>query len=347
MKMENERDEYVEYEEINLIQYVNVLLKRRWLIVLGVLFCVIFVGIYSFKLPPVFTASAKFLPSKNPEMTSRMGTLLGGGTIESFTEDVTSEYYTELLQSTPFLERILERKFESQEFGGEVDLLAYYEIETDSDLARKLEGVEAIRDNLELSTDRTTKVVSIKYTTREAGLSSEIVNAILDELIRYNQEIRNFKAKQNREFVEKQVGDSQRLLKDAEDSLSEFTLRNKKVGPDLQPDLDRLKRAVRVQEEVYITLTKQLELVKIEEQERTPFIEIIESATPPLRRSGPKRKRNVILAGFVSLIMFMGLAFVLEYFSKLNRNDEKYTEFYQNLDDIKKDFRRITHPFRK
>jgi uncharacterized protein involved in exopolysaccharide biosynthesis len=346
--MEHERDEYLEYEEINLIQYVNVLLKRRWLIVLGAFLSTVLAGVISLSTPPKYSARARFIPSKNPEMTARMGTLVGTGSIETFGENVTSEYYAEILKSTSFLERIVEKKFFSRERGEEIDLIALFEITANSDTEKSLLGIDKIAKEMGVSTDRTTKIVSISFTTKEPELSAAIVNAFLDELIQYNQDIINSKAKLNREFVEAQLKDALKLLKDAETALADFTARNKKIAtPDLQLDQDRMKRNLKVQEEVYITLSKQLELAKIEEQEQSPMIEILDRATPPVRKSSPKIKRNVILAGFVSLILFIGLAFIIEYISKLNRNDEKYTEFYQNLDDIKKDFRRITHPFRK
>jgi uncharacterized protein involved in exopolysaccharide biosynthesis len=339
VKIVDERPVFAEEEEVHLINYVNVLLKRRWLIVLGVFFCVVITGIYSKTRHPVFTASAKFLPSKNPEMTSRMGTLIGtSGRIESFESNVTSEYYTELLRSFPFLERIANKKFFSKKLGEEVALILYYEIEADNETERMVKATETIGGNLELSTARTTKVVSLSYSSGEPELSAAIVNAFLEELIKYNQDIRDTKAKQNREFIEERLEENRKLLKKAEAELADFTAKNKKiVTPDLEIELDRLKRNVKVQEEVYVMLKKQLELAKIEEQEKKPVIEIIENASVPLYKSSPKTKRNVVLAGLVSLFLFSGLAFVLEYISKMNPKDEGYKEFYKHLTDIKND----------
>jgi len=126
--MENERLVFAEEEEIHLINYVNVILKRRWMIILGVFICVVFTGIYSKRQPPVYTASGKFLPSKEPEMVSRMGTLIGTSRIESFQDNVTSEYYAELLKRSLFLERIVKRKFFSKKLAKEVDLISYYKV---------------------------------------------------------------------------------------------------------------------------------------------------------------------------------------------------------------------------
>lgn len=339
MKIVDERPVFAEEEEVHLISYVNVVLKRRWLIIFGVLFCVILTGVVSKIMTPVFTASAKFLPSKNPEMTSRMGTLIGtSGRVESFQDNVTSEYYTVLLKSSPFLGRIAKKKFLSKKLGEEVDLVSYYQIEADNETEKLVIATKTIGDNLKLSTARTTKVVSLSYSSGEPELSAAIVNAFLEELITYNQDIRDTKAKQNREFIEERLEENRKLLKKAEAELADFTSKNKKiVTPDLEIELDRLKRNVKVQEEVYVMLKKQLELAKIEEQEKKPVIEILEKASAPLYKSSPKTKRNVILAGFVSIFLFIGLAFVLEYISKMNPKDEGYKEFYKHLTDIKND----------
>ena len=337
--MVDERPVFAEEEEVHLITYVNVLLKRRWLIVLGAFFCVVLTGIYSKTRHPVFTASAKFLPSRNPEMTSRMGTLIGtSGRVESIENNVTSEYYTELLKSSPFLGRIANKKFFSKKLGEEVALISYYQIEADNETERLIKATRVIGGGLELSTARTTKVVSLSYSSGEPELSAAIVNAFLEELITYNQEVRDSKAKQNRIFIEERLEENRKLLRKAEAELADFTTKNKKiVTPDLAIELDRLKRNVKVQEEVYVMLKKQLELAKIEEQEKKLAIEIIENASVPLYKSSPKTKRNVVLAGLVSIFLFSGLAFVLEYISKMNPKDEGYKEFYKHLTDIKND----------
>jgi len=344
VKIVDERPVFAEEEEVHLINYLNVVLKRRWLIIIGVFFCVLLTGIVSKIMPPVYTASAKFLPSRNPEMTSRMGTLIGtSGRVESIENNVTSEYYTELLKSSPFLGRIANKKFLSKKLGEEIDLVSYYQIEADNEAEKLVIATKTIGDSLELSTARTTKVVSLSYSSGEPELSAAIVNAFLEELITYNQDIRDTKAKQNREFIEKRLEENRKLLRKAETELADFTAKNKKiVTPDLVIELDRLKRIVKVQEEVYVMLKKQLELAKIEEQEKKPVIEIIEKASAPLYKSSPKTKRSVILAGFVSLFIFSGLAFVLEYISKMNPKDEGYKEFYKHLTDIKNDLLSVT-----
>ena len=342
--MENNRSEFEEpeFDTVHLIDYVNVLLKRRWLIVVGVFLSVLVVGIMTKRAKPYFTASAKFLPSKNPDMVSRMGTLVGGSNIRTFEDNVTSEYYTELIKSPLFLGRIAAKKFPAKKQGVETDLIEYYEIVGDSDREKLIKTTETVSKTLGISIDRQTKVVSLSYREFRPDLAAAIINAILDELIVYNQTIRDSKAKQNREFVENQLQENQKLLKEAEGAYYDFLSKNKKIAsPEVEVERDRLKRAVTVQEEVYITLKKQLELAKIEEQEKKPAIVVLQRAEAPLRKSGPSARKNVMLAGFVSLVLFVGLAFVLEYVSKMKREEERNREFFKYLGDIKEDFRKV------
>lgn len=351
-------------EEVNLIKYVNILLKRRWLIVGGCFLCVLLAGIVSKKTPPTFTAVTTFLPSTSPEMTARMGTIIGAsGTLGSFEENLTSEYYVALMQSNQFLERIAHRKFPVRKLGREAELIEYYTAAgnqkggtgSTAKIVQRVIEIK-IRGSLSVSAGRRTAgaavpvIVTVKYSAGEPGLAAAVANAFLEETVVYNQDVRDSKAQQNRKFIEKQIEETTGLLRKAENELAQFTARNKKIAtPDLEVELDRLKRSVRIQEEVYISLKKQLELAKIEEQERKPSIEVIERAVPPLQKSAPRTRRTVILAGFVSLFLFCGLAFLMEWMGKArrNRDDEKYREFIGHLEDIKKDIKGFRRLFRK
>jgi len=54
-----------EYEdEIELMDYLNVIWKKKWLIILPTLFCVVIVGIISFRLPHIWEVDAIIQPSK-------------------------------------------------------------------------------------------------------------------------------------------------------------------------------------------------------------------------------------------------------------------------------------------
>ena len=51
-------------DEIELMDYLNVIWKKKWLIILPTLFCVVIVGIISFRLPRIWEVDAIIQPSK-------------------------------------------------------------------------------------------------------------------------------------------------------------------------------------------------------------------------------------------------------------------------------------------
>jgi len=340
---DGENDFGPEPEEFHILEYVNILLRRRWLIIAGVFACVIFTGIYFKMQTPVYTASAKFLPSREADTTSRMGQIIGTGQLQSLEGRIPADYYTVLLGSRPFLERMAKKKFSGGKLGQDIDLMTYYKIDGSTEAYRQILAVNAISQSLKVNRARATSaqvssVIRISYTTSDPDLSAAVVNAFLDEIILYNQDVRESKAKQNRVFIEDQLKETEALLKKAEADLAGFNARNIKiVTSDLQMEKDRLRRNVTVQEAVFIELKKQLELAKIEEQERKPSIEIIERATPPLQKSAPAVRKKVILAGFLALLLFCALAIGLEYLKKIDPDEERTRAFLDNINDIKED----------
>ena len=272
-----------------------------------------------------------------------MSTVVGPGAIatgESSTESTSPEYYSALFNSRTFLEPILQQKFAVVELGQSVSLLEYLKIEGNSSQDRLLQGIEVVGTMVRIEAGKSKSlsappIISVTVVGSEPQLSADIANAFIKELDRYNKETRSNKAKENRIFVMKQLTDSQAMLSKAENAVAMFNSRNRKIStPDLQSEKDRLLRTVKVQEEVFITLTKQLELAKIQEQEDQVSIEILEKADPPISRTSPKRSQNVISAGVFGIFLFGALALVLERFKNINRQDKNTAEFMDNLAGI-------------
>lgn len=339
----------------SVLHYISVLLRRRWLIIFGTLVVASAAAFYTKRLPPVFTASAKFLPSQKSDMSARMGSIVGGGIpADDFTETTTADYFTALLQSPLFLERIILKRFFIQRLGGEVELLKYFESEGDTQPkeTRLQSGIEALAKMISVEATKQTvgrrelPIITISANTTEARLSADLVAAVLDELVVYNQRARNAKAIQNREFIEKQLQDTKALLDEAEADLALFTSRNRViVTADLETQQQRLTRNRTMQEEIYITLKKQLELAKIQEQENRVSIEIIQRPAPPLRKSGPKNLQNVLVAGFAGIVVFCSLALVLDSFKNRHSDDKSLGELRAAMREIAGDFSKIGRVF--
>ena len=62
-----------------------------------------------------------------------------------------------------------------------------------------------------------------------------------------------------------------------------------------------LYRRMQIQEAVYETLTKQLELAKVQEAKETPSVKVLDAASVPEKKSFPPRLLFTLLGGFVGL----------------------------------------------
>jgi tyrosine-protein kinase Etk/Wzc len=68
----------------------------------------------------------------------------------------------------------------------------------------------------------------------------------------------------------------------------------------------RLMREVKYNEALFEALAKQYELARVEEAREAPLVQVLDRATPPEKKSGPKRAQIVLLAtlgGFVAAVL--------------------------------------------
>lgn len=93
-------------------------------------------------------------------------------------------------------------------------------------------------------------------------------------------------------------------------------------APSLVLDYMRLSRQVKVEEAVYGMLVGMLEQAKIMEVRDVPTIQVLDPAVPPEHRSRPKTLENIKVAGILSLILGVVLAFFLEYLKRIKYEEQ-------------------------
>ncbi len=101
---------------------------------------------------------------------------------------------------------------------------------------------------------------------------------------------------------------------------SDFALPFAKA-PDVGLELTRLNRDVRVEETLVTLLTQQLEQTKLVEARDLPTVRVLDRAVPPVRHSRPRLRNNLMLAGVMSLLGGVVLAFTLENLASRRRAD--------------------------
>jgi uncharacterized protein involved in exopolysaccharide biosynthesis len=110
--------------------------------------------------------------------------------------------------------------------------------------------------------------------------------------------------------------------------------------PELSLEFARLLRDVKVQEAIYELLTQQYEQAKIMELKDTPTVQFLDRASPPEKRSFPKRTLIVLFALFVSIVFNIPFAFVLEYLSDIRAHPVHHQTFIKVSGDISDDIKK-------
>uniref|UniRef100_A0A7V0Z704 Polysaccharide chain length determinant N-terminal domain-containing protein n=1 Tax=candidate division WOR-3 bacterium TaxID=2052148 RepID=A0A7V0Z704_UNCW3 len=107
--------------------------------------------------------------------------------------------------------------------------------------------------------------------------------------------------------------------------------------PGVSLEYARLLRNVKIQEAIYELLTQQYEQAKIMESKDTPTVQFLEQATPPEKRSFPKRTLIVLFAFFLSIVFDILLAFILDYFNEVKKSPHSHQTFINTLNSISED----------
>jgi len=144
----------------------------------------------------------------------------------------------------------------------------------------------------------------------ERKLAVEVINNVVNSLDAYIRIKRKSYASNQRIYLEKRITLVKDSLAKFEENLRDFRARNSIVmqSPDLIMRQDRLIRDVQILNSVFIELTKQLELAKLDEIRDTPILNIKEYAKDPIEKSGPNRKLIFLLI-LLSSIFLSGIYF--------------------------------------
>lgn len=336
-------------ENINLLDYLNILFKRWKLIALIFVSIVFFTGLFSILKRPIFTAEVTLLPSFESQAgmsgnLSQLGNIASQFGLTPGEVSINSPLiYEKMLKSRELIDRVVQREFYSPRDKEKKTLIEIYKIDREEDPEKQIFlAYKTFLKTIKANIDNKSMTLSLSVNANDPYLAADIANAMVEELDQYNREIRTTKAATNKEFIEGRVDETKEKLKEAEEELKTFRQENRRIedSPELLLQLGRLMRQVKLQEELFITLKREYELAKIQEVKDTPVIYTLGEAKPPMQKSSPKRKLNVLIAAIISLIIGVGSVFLIEYAESNDWNLENL-EKTEGFKVISTDFRKL------
>jgi len=331
---------YYDEDALSLTDLLLVLAKNlRILVIIPFIFCVVTIINVLFIASPVYTATAKIIQSNGGDSSSELRGLaaqLGVSVSGGEKMDITSAaIYPEIIKSRTLARTLLNRNFDTNEFGSQkqlLQILTYGNNEPELGLDTLMKkGITILTGSMiEVSKDRESSIITIDVNAFEPQFTADLAMAVIEELDSFQRKIKLQRNSEKRKFIQNRIVTVQTDLEKAEDALKQFRERNRQIAssPALLLEQERQVREVEVQKNIFITLKQQLELTKIQEVEDGSMVQILDAPEAPLYRSKPKRKTAVLLAGLLGIGLGIIVAFTREHFGNGDLEEkEKMTQF--------------------
>ena len=153
----------------------------------------------------------------------------------------------------------------------------------------------------------------IDVTTDEAQFSKDFADTVLVELDKLQRKFKKQTANEKINYIDKKMILAKSELENIEENLKHFRERNRNIENSPQFIIDYkkdYKEMLKYKQGIFLTLKQQLELAKIEEVQKSSFVQIL-ILPLTIKESNPKKRFIYILGGLVGL--FLGIGFVVYY----------------------------------
>jgi len=282
----------MENEEVELIDYLNVIWKRSGLILGGVVVCMVAAGGVSLLLPKVYETS----------LDLKMGQLW-----KRNSEQVIDNPYrvAEIINSTPFLNQVKEKAGLTQ---------TAYEIKKKRIImAKTIAGgkVSLGKDPVLIN------IVTKGYAPQEAVQIAETVSDLIiqEHGVRFEELLNEYKR------YEKELESHVAVIKKELQQLDKI-IKGQRVNPAINaPAVILLQAQLEQKQTQLVGLGRELRDVRISNA-RSENTRVIFPPVLPEIHVYPKLVLNVAIAGIVGLIFVLLLAFFLEYLENVKRREE-------------------------
>ncbi len=203
-------------ETINLLDYLEVIAKRKRLILRSMLAMFVISICGSLLLTKIYSATALVLPPQRDQgfmgmmigqmgggMANLAGDLLGNGT--------SADLCIGIMNSNAVSDKIIDR----------FNLMEVYKVKCRTDAYKTLDR------KVNITAGKKDSIISITVEDKEPRLAAGIANAYVDELAKTMINLNVTGAVQNKAYLEEQLAKAKTNLRSAEDMIKRFQVKNK------------------------------------------------------------------------------------------------------------------------
>jgi tyrosine-protein kinase len=295
---------------LELKDYINVLINRRWLIVGTVAVVLAITLIFTFLQAPVYQSQVEILSEVSSASESVLGSFF---TAALFDPDRYIQTQTEIIKTDTMAQAVadsLQLKYEEnarlQQEGEEVYIPD--EIPTASELASMVDVQQKERTN----------IFDIVVNNTDRMLARDVAQTYAEEYIASRQLAAIRQISEARREVWNRIQEVEDEIGQAVEQAKQYTAGN--VPTEV---LNEAQRAVNL----WVSLYEKYITLRIAESLEQRGLEIVQPAKPGAKTS-PRPTRNAVLAVFLGLILGVGLAFLVEYLDDTLHTREDFEKHY-------------------
>ena len=236
-------------EEINLKDYLNIILNYKWLIIGVFLVISIATAIYTFRLPKIYEASSMVMI----EQKSNSDMFMLGGSIGPTTLNNTME----IIKSRPISEIVLKMLKANKNY-------------KKFPISESEAPIHSLMKGISVDSKRQTDILTLKYDSTNPEEAKVIVNSFAKAIVQKKTEYARIEVSNIRQFLEDQVSTIKRRLQNSEEDLrtykvehgisilSEETKNLIEKSSDMEANLKAAETEYQVAEKKYIYLKNEL-----------------------------------------------------------------------------------------
>jgi uncharacterized protein involved in exopolysaccharide biosynthesis len=296
-------------EELNMLEYLNVILKWKKFIVSFTASAVVLTVFVCLAMPWTYRAETTLLiPSQSNKGLEGLLALssMAGGTALSMPTSITQSLVG---RTTNFSDILKSRTMAGMIIDG-LELGPYFRVRSKEKLVPVIQKKLKVREQKGL--------LKISAYDRNPRLAADIANYSVIALDEFNKKGNIQVARRLKEFVSEQLAVAKVDLSEAEEKLKKFETQSQMVKIS-QKELmyAQLLRDVKVKEAIYTMLMQEYEKAKIDEAKEELYFEVLDPAQVPRRPYVPKPFLYSVVALLLGGFSAVFLAFFFEYLEGL------------------------------
>ena len=299
----------------NLYFFISLMSRKYFKIAL--IFVVLYVSYFFLLKDTKYSASVSFYTNYNQD-SGGLSVLL----MQSFAEQGFNDLNFSIqnfLKSDNFYNKIIFKDYNT--INGKKNLIEIWNLQGKAPLIninqipdlnaedrKYLQAKNRLKESISFIEDKKTGLNTISVIiTKYPDLAIQVIDNIYNAILFYASEVTYVKGEEKSLFIEKRLQEISSKLEKAENEMIDFLEKNKDINsPNLTIQRTRIQRDINVNNSVFLSLSNQLELARIEEKNNTSSVFVLDGPILADQKAGRGLFVNMLIL-FVGIIGLLSI----------------------------------------